>query len=119
MANRIKLNDTVKIIAGDDKGKVAKVIKLIAAKNQVLLEGIGTRVRHMKKSEMNPMGGKKDIQVPISLSNVALVIDTKTNKTSRVGYQIKDGKKTRVAKQAKNQVIETTVAKVKKLKGAK
>ncbi len=122
MARRIKVNDMVKIITGDKKikGKVARVTKVLADKNQVLLEGIGNRTRHVAKSYYNPVGGKRDIQVPIAISNVALVIDEKAGKTSRVGYKVVDGKKVRCARQAKDKVIKDGVKPAKTAKkGAK
>ncbi len=124
MAKRILKGDLVKIIAGDDKGKIAKVISTNAKKNTVILEGIGNRTRHMRKSMYNPMGGKREIQVGIDMSKVALVVDEKAAKTSRVGYKIdSEGNKTRVARQNNNKVIavaaktETKASKAKK--GAK
>lgn len=121
MANRIRKNDLVKVISGDHKGKVARVTQILSGKNQALLEGIGQRVRHVSRSEFNPTGGKRDIQTGIDLSKLALVIDEKSGKTSRVGYQIKDGQKVRVARQANNRVIDnqTIVTKTKTKKGAK
>lgn len=67
----MKINDTVKIIAGDNKGKEAKIV---AVKNgRALLEGIGIVERHLKKSYVNPNGGKKTIHVGIDMSNLKLV----------------------------------------------
>lgn len=119
MARRIIKGDLVKIISGNNKGKTARVTQVIPSKNQVLLEGIGNRVRHVAKSHFNPMGGKHDIQVPIDLSKVALVIDEKTGKTSRVGFKIVDGKKVRIARQASNKVITSATKAAKDKKGAK
>lgn len=124
MANRILQGDLVKIIAGDDKGKIAKVVKINAKKGLVILEGVGNRTRHLKKSMYNPMGGKREIQVGISLSNVALVVDEKAGKTSRIGYKLDGENKTRVARQNNNKVIAATTAKTetkstKAKKGAK
>ncbi len=118
MANRIKKGDLVKIISGDNKGQTAKVVEIKKAKNQVILEGIGKRTRHVAKSYYNPMGGKKEIQQGIDISKVALVVDEKSGKTSRVGYEIdKNGNKVRVARQNGNKAIDK-VAKTAK-KGAK
>lgn len=119
MAQRIIKGDLVKIISGDDKGKTARVLKVMTDKNKVLLEGIGNRVRHIAKSQFNPNGGKRDIQVAIDLSKVALVIDEKSAQTSRVGYKMVDDKKVRVARQAKDAVIKPIVAKDSKKKGVK
>lgn len=104
---RIRKDDTVKIISGAKKGTTAKVIAVFPAKNAALLEGVGQAHRHMKPSQLNPRGGSKDIHVPVSLSKLALVIDTKTGKTSRVGYsKTTDGTTTRLARQAKNKEIK-------------
>ena len=116
MAQRILQGDLVKIIAGDDKGKTAKVVKINAKKHQVILEGIGKRTRHMRKSMYNLMGGRRDIQVGIDISKVVLVVDEKAGKTSRIGYKTDaEGNKTRVARQNSNKVIATAKAE----KGAK
>jgi len=104
---RIKKGDTVKIISGDHKGTTAKVLSVLTDKNAVLLEGIGQKHRHIKPSQLNPRGGSKDIHVPMSLSKVALVIDEKSGKTSRVGYvKNVDGGTTRVARQANSKEIK-------------
>lgn len=104
---RIVKGDTVKIISGDDKGTTAKVISVLASKNAVLLEGIGQKHRHIKPSQLNPRGGSKDIHVPVPLHKVALVIDEKSGKTSRVGFvKNVDGTTTRVARQNNNKEIK-------------
>ncbi len=107
MANRIKKGDLVKVLTGDNKGQTAKVLAIKKAKNQVILEGIGKRTRHVAKSYYNPMGGKREVHQGIDISNVALVVDQKSGKTSRVGYQLdKDGNKVRVARQNSNKAID-------------
>ena len=104
---RIKKGDTVKLISGANKGTTAKVLSVLAGKNAVLLEGIGQTHRHIKPSQLNPRGGSKDVHVPTPLSKVALVIDEKTGKTSRVGYvKNADGGTTRVARQANSKEIK-------------
>ena len=106
MGTRIKTGDIVKIISGADKGKTGKVTKFLPSENKVLIEGIGNRTRHMRAS-MYRQSGKKDIQVGIDASNVALVIDAKSGDTSRVGYgKDKDGKTVRIARQANNREIK-------------
>ncbi len=104
---RIVKGDTVKIISGDNKGTTAKVLAVLTAKNAVVLEGVGQKHRHIKPSMVNPRGGSKDIHVPTPLSKVALVVDEKTGKTSRVGYvKNADGGITRVARQANSKEIK-------------
>lgn len=104
MAQRIRKNDTVKIISGSQKGTTGKVLGV--SKKGALVEGVGVSHRHVKPSQMNPRGGKKDIHVAQPLHKLALVIDEKSGKTSRVGYEVTDGVKTRVARQVKNKEIK-------------
>ncbi len=106
MGVRIKIGDTVKIISGANKGTTGKVTKVLPAENKVFIEGVGNRTRHMRPTQYR-QGGKKDIQVGIDASKVALVIDTKAGITSRVGYgKDKDGKTVRIARQANNREIK-------------
>lgn len=104
MATRIRKDDIVKIISGDNKGTTGKVLAVTAA--GVLVEGVGLKTRHVKPSQLNPRGGKKDLHVATPLHKVALVADEKSAKTSRVGYKVTDGVKTRVARQLKNKEIK-------------
>jgi large subunit ribosomal protein L24 len=107
MAQRIVKGDTVKIIAGKDKGTTGKVVAVLPKQNAALVEGVGTGHRHVKASQLNPRGGKKDIHVPTDLSKLALVTDDKTGTISRVGYKKSaEGAKTRVARQQKNKEIK-------------
>jgi large subunit ribosomal protein L24 len=72
-SKRIKKGDTVKIITGDDKGKVAKVIKVMPKDKAVLVEGCKTVKKAVKPSEKNPDGGFITKEMPINISNVAKV----------------------------------------------
>jgi large subunit ribosomal protein L24 len=107
MAQRIKKDDVVKIISGANKGVTGKVLTVLTKKNTALIEGVGTKHRHVKPSQLNPRGGSKDIHVATPLHKLALVVDEKTSKTSRVGYvKNADGAKARLARQAKNMEIK-------------
>ena len=107
MAKRIQKGDLVKIISGASKGTTGKVLAVLHKKNAALIEGVGTKHRHVKPSQLNPRGGSKDIHVPTPLHKLALVVDEKTAKTSRVGYtKSTDGAKVRVARQLKNKEIK-------------
>ena len=106
MGTRIKTGDLVKVISGANKGTQGKVIKVLPAENKVFIEGVGNRTRHMRRS-MYRQSGKKDIQVGIDASKVALVVDEKAGKVSRVGYaKNNDGKTVRIARQANNREIK-------------
>ena len=107
MARRIQKDDLVKIISGDKKGTTGKVLAVLTKKNAALVEGVGTKHRHVKPSQLNPRGGSKDIHVAMPLHKLALVVDEKSNKTSRVGYvKNADGAKVRLARQANNKEIK-------------
>jgi large subunit ribosomal protein L24 len=107
MAQRIQKDDIVKLISGVNKGTTGKVLQVLTKKNAVLVEGIGTKHRHVKPSQLNPRGGSKDIHVAIPLHKVALVVDEKAGKTSRVGYKTNaEGAKLRLARQDKNKEIK-------------
>ncbi|MDR0397686.1 MAG: 50S ribosomal protein L24 [Candidatus Nomurabacteria bacterium] len=105
--NRIITGDTIKIIIGADKGKTGKVLKVLPKESSALVEGIGVKERHIKPNRANPKGGKKQIHVPISLSKLALVVDEKTGKTTRVGYaKNADGKTVRLARKLNNREVK-------------
>lgn len=94
MAQNLKINDKVKIIAGDNKGKEAKIVKIDRRAGKAMLEGIGMIERHMRKTQYNPAGGKKTIHVGIDLSNLKLVeAFSYKNKTSKANKKSKRGAK--------------------------
>jgi len=95
---KITKNDNVIIIAGNDRGKTGKVLKVFPKKNRVIVEGINIRKRHTKPSQTNPQGGILEKESPINASNV-MILDPKSNEPTRIGAQIildeKTGKKKR------------------------
>lgn len=104
---RIRTGDTVKLISGANKGTTGKVLAVLTKKNAVLVEGIGNKHRHVKPTQLNPRGGHRDIHVPTPIHKVALVVDDKSSKTSRVGLvKNVDGGTTRVARQLKDKEIK-------------
>jgi large subunit ribosomal protein L24 len=93
--HKIKKNDTVKIITGKDKGKTGKVVSIDMKNSTVKVEGCNMQTKHAKPSQENPQGGIVSQEGPIHISNVMLVVD---GEATRVGFEVKDGKKVRVAK---------------------
>lgn len=93
---KIKKNDTVMIIAGNAKGKTGKVLKVYPAENKLIVEGVNIKKRHTKPNQKNQQGGIVEKEAPINASNV-MIIDPKTNETTRIGAKIiideKTGKK--------------------------
>ena len=70
MAQNLKSGDVVTIIAGGNKGKSGKIVKMDRKNHKAMIEGIGIRERHMRATPFNPKGGKTDIHVGIDLSNL-------------------------------------------------
>ena len=73
MTQGLKVNDKVRVIAGGHKGTEAKIVKINHDTNKAMLEGVGVVERHLRKSYLNPSGGKKTVQLGIDLSNLKLV----------------------------------------------
>lgn len=84
---KIHKNDNVMIIAGNDKGKSGKVLKVFPSKSRIIVEGINIRKRHTKPNQKNPQGGILEKEASIHVSNV-LLIDPKSNEPTRLGTQI-------------------------------
>ena len=93
---KIKTGDTVRVIAGANKGQEGKIQKVFIEKNKAIVEGVNLVKKHDKPSATNPQGGIREIEAPLHISNLML-IDEK-GKTTRVGYKMEDGKKVRFAK---------------------
>ncbi len=95
---RIKVGDTVKIIAGDDRGETGKVTRVLTAKNKVVVEGFNKVFKHVRRSQKNPQGGRLQIEMPLHVSNVMLVCPT-TGQPTKVGMRkTADGGKERFCK---------------------
>jgi large subunit ribosomal protein L24 len=96
MARRIKTGDTVMVIAGADKGKTGRVLKVIAEKDRVVVEGIHRVWKHVRPSQRTPQGGRIQKDAPIHISNV-MPMDPATGKPTRVRFETRDGAKHRIA----------------------
>src|ERR1700760_5108939 len=84
---KIKRNDQVIVIAGKDKGKKGRVLRVIADKDRVLVEGVGMIKKHMKPNpQKNGAGGILEQEAPIHISNVMLV--DAEGKGTRIGYRL-------------------------------
>jgi large subunit ribosomal protein L24 len=93
---KIKKGDKVVILSGKDKGKHGEVTRAMPKDGKVVVSGINLITRHVKPTQANPQGGKQQSEAPLHVSNVAIE-DPKTGKPTRVRFEIKDGKKVRVA----------------------
>ncbi len=95
-----KIGDKVVVIAGSNKGKEGKIIKVLRAENKVIVEGVNLVKKH-KKGNGQETGGILEIEAPIHASNV-MMIDPKSKKRTRIGHTIdeKSNKKIRIAKKS-------------------
>jgi large subunit ribosomal protein L24 len=102
---KIKRNDTVEVIAGKDKGKRGRVLRVIADKNRVLVEHVMIVKKHVKPNpQRNIKGGIAEQESPIHISTVMLV-DSEGNKT-RIGSRLDGDKKVRFSKASGNAIAE-------------
>jgi large subunit ribosomal protein L24 len=115
----IRKDDTVEVIAGDDKGTRGKVLRVLRAQNKLVVEGVNRVYRHLKPSRKNPQGGRLSKEMPVDASNVAF-IDPTTNKATRVGVRyLDDGSKELFAKKSGTRIRLLSKPNPKYAKGAK
>ncbi|HEX7390135.1 MAG TPA: 50S ribosomal protein L24 [Acidiphilium sp.] len=105
MAARIRKGDTVVVTAGASKGRQGEVLQVLPAENRAVVRGVAVAKRHTKARSMGEQGGIVQKEMPVHLSNLAL-LDPETKKPTRVGFRVlEDGRKVRVAKKS-NSVID-------------
>ncbi|MFN4274259.1 MAG: 50S ribosomal protein L24 [Aliihoeflea sp.] len=95
---KIRKGDQVVVLTGKDKGRKGEVIKVMPKDDKALVRGINMVVRHQRQSA-NQEGGIIRKEAPIHLSNIA-VADPKDGKPTRVGFEVRDGGKVRIAKRS-------------------
>jgi large subunit ribosomal protein L24 len=94
---KIKKGDTVRVIAGSNKGSEGKVLSISRENKNAIVEGVNLVKKHNKPNANNPQGGITEKEAPIDISNLSLL--TAEGNTTRVGYRIEaDGSKVRYAK---------------------
>lgn len=97
-AIKIKVDDKVKVIAGKDKGKVGKVLKVNGKKNRLLVENINVVKRHTKPNAQNRQGGILESEAPIHWSNVMLMCNKCIEPVRVKTKTLDDGKKVRICR---------------------
>lgn len=93
---KIRKNDTVIILAGKDKGKTGKVIKVMPKEQKVLVEGLNMQTKHQKQTQKEPAEIKHQ-EGPIHISNV-MYFDTKEKAPTKIGYKGEGGQKVRISR---------------------
>jgi large subunit ribosomal protein L24 len=96
MSAKIKKGDNVVVLSGKDKGKSGTVAQVMPREGKVVVSGVNVITRHRKPSQANPQGGLDRSEAPMAISKVA-VADPKSGKATRVRFEVRDGKKVRVA----------------------
>ena len=95
---KVKKGDQVVVITGRDRGKKGEVLEVLRAESRLRVQGVNMVKRH-RRATQNDAGGIISIEAPLHISNVAHV-DPEGGAATRVGFEVKDGKKVRVAKRS-------------------
>jgi large subunit ribosomal protein L24 len=93
---KIKKGDSVVILSGKDKGRTGTVTQVMPREGKLVVEGVNIATRHRKPTQANPQGGLERSEAPLAISKVAIA-DPKSGAATRVRFEIRDGKKVRVA----------------------
>lgn len=96
---KIRKDDNVIVISGKDKGKTGKVLRALPRENRIIVAGVNLKKVHKRPTKSGQKGQIIEQVAPFNVSNVALV-DPKSNTRTRVGYEVKDGKKVRIARKS-------------------
>ena len=94
-ASKIKKGDRVVVLSGKDKGRTGEVVRAMPKDGKVVVSGVNVHARHKKPSQQSPQGGIERKEAPLHISKVAIA--TADGKPTRVRFEVRDGKKVRVA----------------------
>ncbi len=101
MAARIRKNDSVMIMAGKDRGKVGKVIRVHPSEGRAVVERLNMVKRHVKPRNPQDSGGILEKEASIHLSNL-MFVDPQDGRPTRVGFKVVDGRKSRISRRTGN-----------------
>jgi len=94
----VRVDDTIEVIAGDDRGTRGKVLRVDREAGKVVVEGVNRVYKHVRRSQRNPQGGRLSIEMPVPWSNVLLVCEA-CGAATRTGVRyLDDGSKERFCK---------------------
>lgn len=99
----IRKDDNVIVLAGKDKGKTGKVLKVLVAEQRAIVEGVNMVKKSQKPSAKNPQGGIVEQEAPIHISNLSL-IDPKSGKATRVSIKHEGKNVIRIAKKSGEEI---------------
>ncbi len=100
---KIKKGDKVKVIAGREEGREGVVERVHEKRNTIVIPQVNIYKKHIKKNEQMPQGGVVEIPRPLNVSKVMLICP-KCGKMTRIGYEVKGNKKSRICKKCKSQI---------------
>lgn len=100
---KIRKNDQVKIIAGKDRGKQGKILRVVSKGNKVVVEGLNIIKKHAKPKRGKEKGQRIEIPAPLDVSKV-MIICPSCGKVARLGFKSSDGKKLRICKKCKAEI---------------
>ena len=103
LKSHIKKGDTVYVLAGEDRGKEGRVLKVLVQKQKAIVEGINMVTKATKPNAQHPQGGLIKKEAPIAISNIAL-IDPKSGKPTRISIRRENGKVIRIAKKSGEEI---------------
>ncbi len=115
---RIRHGDLVEIVAGNDRGTRGRVLRILKDRDRVVVEGVAMRWKHLRKSQQHPQGARIQRETPVHISNI-MPVDEAAQAATRVGYEVVDGKKARIARvSGKSLVVGESETKTKSKKKA-
>lgn len=100
---KLRKNDKVKVMVGQDRGRVGVIERVYNSRGKVLIPKINIYKKHIKKSEQVPQGGVVELPRPIDVSKLAIVCKY-CGQTSRIGYVFQKDKKVRICKKCKKKI---------------
>ncbi len=105
---KLKVNDTVQVVSGRDRGKQGKITQVFPQDALVVVEGVNIRVKHLKAGKAGQSGNRVQFSAPLPIAKVALVCPH-CGKASRVNLQVgEDGHKNRICKRCQQIVTNST-----------
>ena len=99
----IKKGDIVSVLAGEDRGKEGRVLKVLVQKQKAIVEGVNMVTKATKPNAQHPQGGLIKMEAPIAISNIAL-IDPKSGKPTRISIRRENGKSIRISKKSGEEI---------------
>lgn len=100
---KVKKGDEIIIIAGKDRGRKSKILRVFPKENKVLVEGVNLRKKHQRPRKSGEKGQIVEIPAPLDISDVKLICP-KCGKAVRVGFKVLEKKKYRVCKKCGQEI---------------